>query len=436
MTTANYLSVCDPKHTGRDADAKAFKRLMEHVREVDGAHGTVIMVQVENETGLLGDSRDRSAIADGLFEAAVPADLVEVFATRWDSFNETIRSTFTKQQASGSIKASATWEEAFGSSKSTDELFQAYHYSKYVNAVAAAGKAVYPIPHYTNAWLRNIPDGAAVEGATVVGFGGIFPGAYPSGGPVETVMDIWMEFAPALDFLAPDIYMDGYDSTLALYTHRAQPLFVPEQRRDTFGAIRVWSAIGKYGALGATPFAIDCAEPEDSPYTEHYALLKQAAPHILRARVEGRQIGGFHFDAFEKGSTDPSPARTLVFGEWELLVERAMVFGHPAEAYGIIIQAAESNKFLFIGAGFQVTFKSTNKDATYTGILTCDEKVVVDDETGELRTGRMLNGDETQQGMKVIMPSKEIDFGDYWFIAMTVPARTRIAECSVYALYD
>ncbi|BEI83413.1 hypothetical protein CcaverHIS002_0400170 [Cutaneotrichosporon cavernicola] len=428
--TANYLSVFDPKNRSRDADANAFKRLMEHVREVDGAHGTVIMVQVENETGLLGDSRDRSELANAAFEAPVPADLVELFDKQWETMNSTIRTTFAEQRKAGSIKATSTWEEAFGKSKSTDELFMAYHYAKYVGAVAAAGKAAYPIPHYTNAWLRNIPDGAEVDGATVVGFGGIFPGAYPSGGPVETVLDIWMEFAPAIDFFSPDIYMDGYDSTCALYSHRGQPLFIPEQRRDEFGAIRLWSAIGRFNALGTSPFAIDSGE---TPYTEHYLLLKQAAPHILDARVQGYPMDGFHFDAFAPGSPDPSPARTLHFGEWGLLVERAEVHGHPAAAYGIIIQTA-SNKFFLIGAGYQIKFSSNRKDATYTGLLSFDEKEV--DDRGELRTGRLLNGDETQQGMAVVMPSKEIDFGDFWFIAMQVPARTRLAECTVYSLYE
>ena len=45
--------------TNREADARAFAALMRHVREVDSATRTVIMVQVENEVGLLGDSRDR-----------------------------------------------------------------------------------------------------------------------------------------------------------------------------------------------------------------------------------------------------------------------------------------------------------------------------------------------------------------------------------------
>ena len=43
--------------TNLNADARAFAALMRHVRQVDGAAHTVLMVQVENEVGVLGDSR-------------------------------------------------------------------------------------------------------------------------------------------------------------------------------------------------------------------------------------------------------------------------------------------------------------------------------------------------------------------------------------------
>ena len=45
------------------ADARAFRALMHHIKETDPQH-TVIMVQVENEIGLLSDRRDRSPLAD------------------------------------------------------------------------------------------------------------------------------------------------------------------------------------------------------------------------------------------------------------------------------------------------------------------------------------------------------------------------------------
>jgi hypothetical protein len=51
-----------------DSDARAFAAFMRHLREVDGRDHTVIMVQVENEIGMIPDSRDRSAVADKLFK--------------------------------------------------------------------------------------------------------------------------------------------------------------------------------------------------------------------------------------------------------------------------------------------------------------------------------------------------------------------------------
>jgi len=48
----------------RDADARAFAALMRHIREADGEAHTVIMIQVENEVGVLGPSRDHSPLAN------------------------------------------------------------------------------------------------------------------------------------------------------------------------------------------------------------------------------------------------------------------------------------------------------------------------------------------------------------------------------------
>ena len=59
-----------------DADSRAFGALMHHLREMDGADHTVMMVQVENEIGMIADSRDRSAIADRLFNETAPVELM------------------------------------------------------------------------------------------------------------------------------------------------------------------------------------------------------------------------------------------------------------------------------------------------------------------------------------------------------------------------
>ncbi|EQD47292.1 glycoside hydrolase family 35, partial [mine drainage metagenome] len=58
-----------------NADRTAFVALMRHLKAVDPEH-TVIMVQVENETGTWGCVRDYSAHAERLFDGPVPGRLL------------------------------------------------------------------------------------------------------------------------------------------------------------------------------------------------------------------------------------------------------------------------------------------------------------------------------------------------------------------------
>jgi hypothetical protein len=91
--------------------------------------------------------------------------------------------------------------------------------------------------------------------------------------------------------------------------------------------------------------------------------------------------------------------------------------------------------FLLIGWGFQVTFKHNSPAAHFNGILKFEEVEVDDIKTGSLRTVRFLNGDETQSGKYAIMPSENPDYGDFP-ISITIPARTGIAVCQPYALFE
>ncbi|KAF7549530.1 hypothetical protein G7Z17_g6322 [Cylindrodendrum hubeiense] len=160
------------------ADAKAFASLMQHLSETDAAK-TVIMVQVENEVGLLGDSRDRSKRANQLFSSPVPMELVRFLEQGGDSLRPELKSYLAGV-------------------------------ASYLKGTAGGGK----------------------------------PGEYPSGGAVIWVLDIWQRFTPTLHFISPDIYTADYSKTCSDYCHRDQPLFVPEQHRNDFGARRIWEAIG------------------------------------------------------------------------------------------------------------------------------------------------------------------------------------------------
>ncbi|KAK4554237.1 hypothetical protein LTR86_008765 [Recurvomyces mirabilis] len=407
-------------------DARAFTALMAHVKEVDERHSTVLMVQVENETGLLGDSRDGSLAANKRFDNPVPTALLEKLDSQWDLLRPEMRANLSSSKTK--LSAGGSWSQVFGRSKQTDQLFMAYHYALYLEQVASAGKAAYPLPMYTNVWMNYNGNDADNNFPVVVG-GGNLPGDYPSGGGVPDVLDIWQNFAPSLDFIAPDVYLNDYANSCAKYRHRNQPLFIPEQRRDEYGARRIWTAYGTYQALGASPFGIDTLEPETNPFRRHYGLLAKMSTHVLQAQKENASIG-FFFDELD-GTTDTSPSVSHTFGPWSLLIERSFVFGKPAPGSGMVIHKGDDT-FLLIGWGFQVTFK--HESAPFTGILRFEEKEVIG-ENGELKTLRILNGDETRSGKFCIMPNEEPDYGGFP-ICVTIPARTGVAEIVPYALYD
>ena len=403
---------------------------MRHGKEVDEAHSTVIMVQVENEIGLLGDSRDGSSTANKIFLESVPKELIEFLSTKWDTLHADLKVNLQTFKALG--RSSGSWEEVFGKSAQTDELFMAYHYARYVNHVAAAGRKEYGLPLYTNVWQNYV--GADGENSfPIIAGGGGLPGNYPSGGGVSNVLDIWKTFAPSLDFIAPDIYLNDYSSSCAKYRHLDQPLFIPEQRRDEYGARRVWKAFGSYQAIGTSPFGIDTLAPKTNPFTRHYGLLAQVKEVVLEAHRKPGSSIGFFFDELLEDGRDPSPPAIAAFGDFEVTINRSFVFGKAGPGAGILIHLGGA-KFLLIGWGFQATFKSTSPKSTFTGILSFREKVV-DKGTGEFVTGRKLNGDETRSGKFCIMPNEDPDYGGFP-ICVTIPARTMIAECEVYSLEE
>lgn len=410
---------------------------MDHLKTFDGNTSTVIMVQVENEVGLLGDSRDVSSTATAQFNAPVPEDLLKSLQDNWDSLQPKLRRTLAagKYEApKPSAARSGTWTEIFGEGPKTDELFMAYHAAKYVEHVAAAGRAVNPLPLYTNVWQNYSDEDNDNPFPTIVGGGGR-PGDYPSGGGVLDVLDIWMDFAPSLDFIAPDIYLNDYSSSCAAYRHRGQALFIPEQRRDEYGARRIWDAFGTHQTLGCSPFGVDTLEPCENPFTKHYGLMKQVSFYILEAQRQPGYSVGFFFDAPPSSSeADPTGPITAILGGWELTISRCFVFGVPSPGYGIIF-LRPNDTFLLVGEGFQVSCRSLAPESVFTGILSFKEKEVVDAETGKLRTLRTLNGDETRGGSLILMPSESPDYGDFP-ISVTIPARTRIAECQFYSLED
>ena len=61
----------------RDADTRAYVAFMRHLGKVDARRHTVVMIQLQNEVGVLGDSRDRCAAANETFAKPVPKELMD-----------------------------------------------------------------------------------------------------------------------------------------------------------------------------------------------------------------------------------------------------------------------------------------------------------------------------------------------------------------------
>ena len=105
-TSLSYL--CEET---KKADAKAFAALMAHIRDVDEEENTVIAVQVENETGLMGSARERSEEADALFAAQAPEEFVHYMKEHTSTMVPQIKAAVEAGAESGS------WEEVFGEAK-------------------------------------------------------------------------------------------------------------------------------------------------------------------------------------------------------------------------------------------------------------------------------------------------------------------------------
>src|SRR5262245_14080516 len=129
--------------TTRDVDARAFAVFMEYLKKAD-TQNTVLMIQVENEIGMLPIARERGAVADKLFAGPVPAELMKSLAARGDKLEPEL---LERWKANGS-KSSGTWASVFGADEWGQEVFTAWHYARFTEALVKAGKAKYDLPMY------------------------------------------------------------------------------------------------------------------------------------------------------------------------------------------------------------------------------------------------------------------------------------------------
>jgi hypothetical protein len=405
------------------ADARAFTALMKHLKEIDEQHQTVLMVQVQNELGVLDYMasygmpnnyyRDFCEEANQAFNGKVPVELMNYL----EKHREALYPALKKAWAGNGYRKSGTWEEVFGKGSKyegedwknnfswyTEEIFMAWYYARYVGEIARQGKAAYALPMYANAWLKQSKSRQ--------------PGQYPSGGPLPHVLDIWRAAAPSIDFIAPDIYItEEFDWVCDEFTKSGNPLFIPETKTGPASASRAFYAFGKHNAIGYAPFGIDggglmlSANPDDLSLGKVYGCLQDLAPFIRKYKGTGNMTALFIDDKKRSDKAD--------LGEYAVNIRRHNTAGsiglvgvqvkeeikEEEIATGIIIFKLTENEFLVAGgvggALISVTKSALNKSENV-GYAAVDE---ISFDNGVMKSHR-LNGDETVYGGPVIRPGE------------------------------
>ena len=376
------------------ADLKAFSALMRHIREKDPQREVVVMMQIENEIGMLESARDHSPLAEKAYK---------------------------KER----------WAERYGTDEYADEKFMALSYARYVEHLAKAAREIHDMPLYVNAAMNSR---------------GRRPGEYPSAGPLAHLIDFWHEGAPSIDLLAPDIYDTGFKSWCAQYAMPLRPqdggtvknrLFIPESRCCENSGVRALYAFGEHQALGFSPFAIDQAsEKETESMMKAYGLLKQLSNGKW---LNIKMSWGLLFDQEDReriinddnvvitcrhfftlpwdpratdGTTWPEGGAMLIrLGKYDyLLVGSGVVidFKTPTEKQQTEQKQLGEDGFAEAGgAMFNVQRSARPKDASYRrdarmfngkrlGLLSVDEVSIADN--GTMQYLRRHNGDQTHQG--------------------------------------
>jgi hypothetical protein len=377
-----------------EADIRAFTAFMQHLNAADPER-TVLMVQVENETGTWGTLRDYSAEANKLFTAAVPDDVLKAM---------------NKTAARG-----ASWAEVFG--PDADVYFHSWAIARYVGQIASAGKAVYPLPLYVNAALRDPFKGE--------------PGTYESGGPTDNVLSIWKAEAPAIDVLAPDIYLldtPAYLKVMELYHRPDNALFIPETAGTPRAARFLFAALGMQ-TIGYSPFGLDYTRtnhPERMVPNEPNAFLDPTAQNYKLLGPMMRDVARLNFEGNLQAvaEVEEQPRQTLHFGSWDAVVSfgagrGGAAPGDPEPIGRALVAQLSDNRFLVTGFHCRVDFRpagtaqqqKTQEIVVGTGqtpsalidgswqhrqFLRVEEGAY---ENGVFQSHRILNGDQTDWGL-------------------------------------
>jgi beta-galactosidase GanA len=365
------------------AEINAYRHLLRHIKDIDAGHQTVILMQTENEIGMLPSARDHHSMANQKFKEEVPADLLQYLVENKSDLNPEFLEIWKKN----GFKNNGSWEEVFGEGLHADEIFMAYHFARYTNEISAAGKEEYALPAFVNAALNR---------------SGAKPGEYPSAGPLPHILDVWKAASPDIDFYAPDFYNPRFKYWNDLYVRQDNPLFVPEHNFDNTVAAKALYAIGHYEALGFSPFSIEQipGQPlssKEKKLAEVYEVVHQIKPILDKYRGQDK-VEGVLLDK------EVSEAK-FVLGDYEFTAEHTFNLGwepnaasdewEPAGA--LIIQTGE-NEFYFAGFGVSLKMKNLKDTSGRVGILKTDLGYFED---GKWKVYQHLNGDQTHQGRHI-----------------------------------
>ncbi len=403
-TTISYLS-----ENAMQADARAFGRMMQHVCEYDEAEGTVITVQVENETGLLGNAREVSDEADAAFAGEVPQEFASYMRSHTAYMEEDVRAAVEAGAEKGS------WSEVFGAA--AEEIFSAYHVASFVEYVAKAGKDAYDLPMTVNCWLDKAVD---------------TPGDYPSGGPVARVHEVWDYCAPSIDVYCPDIYVPYFNKVCDRFVKGGtNPLYIPEAATHSYAAPRMVYTVGHYHAMCYSPFGfddigkpfsaaqgylfgMDVTDPAlKTPQNfEEYAalgkIMREAMPLLAeRYGTTDLQAVCAEWEAEKKKSLglpeDMNPMERLMA---EAAATAKMIFGDLGVSVGfggmmrprndgvLLVCRTKENEVYMIGEQCDIQLFSADSEKTNLDILRVEEGTF---ENGAFVPGRRFNGDEVAQ---------------------------------------
>ncbi len=388
-----------------EADKKIFCKMMQHIQSVDNKEQTVVMVQVENEIGMINEPRDYSQDATRMYQSQVPEQLTSYLLKNKKILNnDRLRISSAK----------GSWAELFGNDIYAEEIFQAWTFAVYVEEIAKAGKAVYDLPMYVNVALNSR---------------GRKPGEYPSAGPLAHLIDIWHCGAPSIAVLGLDLYDKGFCDWTAKYHLPNNPLFIPEIRLEDQDAMRALYAFGHHDAMGFCPFSIedyplyserssndwkgmDLSQDDQlnafttsasslSPLAASYRLLRQVEPIILKHQ------GTDNMDAVILDN-DHRVADIITPDGITLHIKHSYSLGWEPEAksdvwpeVACIIIRQDSEDYLAIGSGVVITYEKT-ASKKQVGLAKCE--VVNYDDNGNMQIVRHLSGDQTHQGRHVRIP--------------------------------